>query len=159
MLQQALAPGLKAAGFRKTGANWHRYRQADVAVINLQGSQWGPSFYLNLGVYFLELGNKARPTEPHCHIRSRLEAHVPEFTRVHQLLDFGYELDLSARGKELATLLHTFGIPWLDQVATKAGAKEWCEKHLRSPFIAGILRKHLGLPLAPNKSLERTREG
>jgi hypothetical protein len=159
ILQQALAPGLKAAGFKKTSATWHRYHPAHIAVINLQGSQWGPSFYLNLGVYFVDLGDKPRPSEPECHIRSRLEAHVPDFTRVHQLLDFERKFELSARSQELASLLHKYGIPWLDRVATKAGAKEWCEKHPRSPFMADVLRTHLGLPSAPNKSLERTREG
>ena len=157
LLQQALAPGLKAGGFKKTSATWHRHSPAAIAVVNLQGSQWGPQFYLNLGVYFLELGDDQRPSEAECHIRSRLEAHVQDFARVHQLLDFERDIDMSARGEELAALLHNSGIPWLDRVATKAGAKEWCEKHPRSPFMAGVLRTHLGLQLAPNKSLERTR--
>lgn len=83
---------------------------------------------------------------------------MPNVVRVHQLLNFEHRLDISARGEELASLLHNFGIPWLDRVATKAGAREWCEMHPRSPFTAGILRSHLDLPLAPNKLFERTRE-
>ena len=158
LLQQALAPGLKAAGFKKTGATWHRFRPSDISVVNLQGSQWGPSFYLNLGVYFRELRGKSRPCEAECHIRSRLEGHVADSARVHQLLNFENKFEISTRGQELASLLHTYGLPWLDRVATNAGAKEWCERHPRSPFMAGVLRTYLGLPLAPNKSLERTRE-
>lgn len=158
LLQQALAPVLKAAGFKKTGATWHRHHPGEVAVVNLQGSQWGPQFYLNLGVYFRELGAKPRPCEAECHIRSRLEAHVPDYRRVHQLLDFEYEIDIEARGKELAGLIRDDGIPWLDQVATRDGARRWCEKHPRSPFMAGVLRQYLGLSQAPNKSFERSRE-
>jgi len=151
LLQKALAPTLKAAGFRQTGATWHRERSAVVAVLNLQGSQWGPQFYVNLGVYFRELGSKARPNEAECHIRSRLDAHVPDRARLFQLLDFEADIELNLRGTELVTLVVEGGIPWLDHVSTWAGAKDWCERHPRSPFMSGVLREHLGLPLAPNQ--------
>ena len=79
--------------------------------------------------------------------------------RVHQLLDFERDIDLASRGNELGNLMRIAGIPWLDSVATKEGAKQWCERHPRSPFMAGVLRQYLDLAVAPNKSLERTREG
>jgi hypothetical protein len=149
---------LKLAGFKKSGATWHRAGVSEIAVVNLQGSQWGPQFYVNLGVYFRELGTKAKPCEAECHIRSRLDAHVPDRTRLNQLLDFEANIPIEVRGRELEVLLKNGGLPWLELVATKQGAKEWCERHPRSPFAMGVLREHLGLRVAPNKSLERGRD-
>jgi hypothetical protein len=157
LLQQALAPMLKSVGFRRSGATWHRKNAACIAVVNLQGSQWGPQFYVNLGVYFTELGDKARPCEAECHIRSRLDAHVDDRSRLAQLLDFESNIELKARGRELEQALREGGLPWLNHVETWQGAKDWCERHPRSPFMSGVLREYLGLPRAPNQArlLER----
>jgi hypothetical protein len=157
LLQQALAPMLKVAEFKKTSSTWHRQRQAVIAVVNLQGSQWGPAFYVNLGVYFRELGGKDRPCEAECHIRSRLDGHVEDRARLAQLLDFEFNLDLHSRGVELSQTLKESGLRWLDYVETPQGAKEWCERHPKSPFMAGVLREYLGLPLAPNQARLRAR--
>ncbi|MBK9409254.1 MAG: DUF4304 domain-containing protein [Gemmatimonadetes bacterium] len=52
-LQHALTPALKAAGFQEGREQlWRRTNATTVGVLSLQGSQWGPSFYVNLGVYF-----------------------------------------------------------------------------------------------------------
>ena len=49
-LQQALAPALTQRGFKKSGATWRKASADSIEVLNLQGSRWGPSFSVNLGV-------------------------------------------------------------------------------------------------------------
>lgn len=71
LLQRAMAPCLKSAGFLKQGATWRRASPSTIAVLNLQGSQWGPAFYVNLGIYLRELGAEERPAERRCHVRLR----------------------------------------------------------------------------------------
>src|SRR5262245_38923985 len=101
-LQQALAPALKQRGFKKSGATWRKWSAEAIGVLNLQGSQWGPSFYINLGVYFRALGDRDQPTECHCHIRTRLGALVPDWRRLDALLDFEQPVldDIRARDLE-----------------------------------------------------------
>src|SRR5438093_235721 len=82
-LQQTLAPLLKAHGFTKEGPTWRKRFPESIAVFNIQGSQWGVSFYINLGIYFIALGQNERPLEYHCHVRARLDEVVPDRARCH----------------------------------------------------------------------------
>lgn len=69
---KSLAPFLKAVGFKKKRGSWHREQDDLIHVVNIQGSQWGADFYLNIGVYLKALGQESRPPEYRCHFRSRL---------------------------------------------------------------------------------------
>lgn len=69
---------LKARGFKKSGATWRLQQAGSIAVLNAQKSPWGGgTFYLNLGVYFPELGSEPAPTENKCHVQARLEIEDP----------------------------------------------------------------------------------
>jgi hypothetical protein len=71
----------KRAGFTKRSGSWYR-RQADtISVLNLQKSQYGPSYYVNLGVWLSPLGDSGSPPPHHCHVQTRLEALAPESER------------------------------------------------------------------------------
>lgn len=72
----ALASMLKPLHFKKRRATWHRRLTDTIQVINVQGSQWGPEYYLNVGTYLRALGAEVAPPEFHCHIRARI--HHPE---------------------------------------------------------------------------------
>ena len=69
---RCLAPLLKSGGFKKKAATWRRQHADGVHVVNVQGSQWGPEYYLNLGFYISALGNEHEPTEYRCHVRTRV---------------------------------------------------------------------------------------
>jgi len=143
-LQQALAPALKQRGFKKSGATWRRGSGDAIEVLNLQGSQWGPSFYVNLGVYFRALGDRDQPTEYQCHVRTRLDEIVPDRARLHALLDFEHPIPESDRARELETLVANHGVPWLDTVSTVEGAREYCNSQAaRSPWITKEARAFL----------------
>lgn len=67
-----LSPLLKSVGFKKTRTTWHRNSSDGVCVFNIQASQYGPEYYLNVGFYISALGNLEKPPEYKCHIRERL---------------------------------------------------------------------------------------
>jgi hypothetical protein len=90
VIAQAVTPPLKAAGFRKTGMNYHRRRGDTVQVVNVQVSHGSTGtekrFYVNVGIAFDALSGLAglpvleRPKEYECDergTRSRLELLVP----------------------------------------------------------------------------------
>jgi Domain of unknown function (DUF4304) len=134
LLQKALAIGLKASGFRKVGATWRKRFAEAVGVINLQGSQWGPSFYINLGVHFTEIGEKDEPLEYHCHIRSRLEELVSDPAALMKLLDFEKPLAIDVLSGELNAIVMGTAVPWLERVSNRDGALEYCRSE-KSPHI------------------------
>lgn len=145
-LQNALGGALKRRGFKKDGATWRRLDQNVISVINLQGSQWGPSFYVNLGVYFNALGGNGSPSEAHCHIRTRLEELVPNRSRLIELLDLEKPVPEDARSAELKSAVIEQALPWLERVSTLTGAREYCSRlSARSPWVTADARKYLAL--------------
>lgn len=142
-LQHALAPALKAAGFGKAGATWRRTNAATVGVLNLQGSQWGPSFYVNLGVYFRALGDRERPSEASCHIRIRLSELVPNRERFNSLLDFEKPMQENVRARELETLVIENAVPWLDALSTISGARQYFS--VQRPAAAWVTKEATAL--------------
>lgn len=75
---QAIAPLMKAQGFKKSNATWRRSDSESIAVLNVQKSPWGGGvYYVNLGVYFPDLGPLLAPTENKCHVQRRLDVETP----------------------------------------------------------------------------------
>lgn len=78
-LKLKLAPLLRAAGFTGSGSTFRRSGDGMIQVLNVQGSQWGGSCCVNLGVHLsfmpTVIGQPADPkkiTEPLCEFRRRL---------------------------------------------------------------------------------------
>jgi hypothetical protein len=115
-----LAPIFKAKEFRKTGATWHRDADRLVQVFNIQKSQWGDQFYLNVGIYLRDLGNESRPTEYRCHVRCRAEGLLGdgEFPDLRKCLDFDSSLDRDQRYARLQQIVAERVLPWLDENKT-----------------------------------------
>jgi hypothetical protein len=122
-LQRWIAPKLKVVGFRKTGATWRRTTEESVVLLNIQGSQWSRSFYINLGAYYRVLGDLDRPSEYQCHVRARLSQLVPDQRRLADLLDFERPMPDDERSTELIDVVVAVAIPWLESVATVSGGR------------------------------------
>jgi hypothetical protein len=120
-VESILKPALKSHGFRKKGGTWWRQLDNFIQIINIQGSQWSKRFYLNLGVYIKELGDKEWPAEYDCHVRVRLSS-ITESTLVNDLLN--YEEDLEGKKREeISEIVVKEGIPWLDRCSSIEGAR------------------------------------
>jgi len=117
---QALAQLLKPLGFKKTRSTWHRQTFDTIHTINVQGSQWGPEFYLNVGTYLRALGTELTPPENHCHIRARV--HPPDSAAAILVQEcqewfeqFGTVASLAAHSKSDSLPIATTGVArqWL----------------------------------------------
>ncbi|MBI4880973.1 MAG: DUF4304 domain-containing protein [Planctomycetes bacterium] len=139
-----LAPSLRLRGFKKSRATWRKEDDEAIAVLNVQGSQRGPSFYINLGVYFHLLGDRHQPTESHCHARTRLDVLVPDPHRLHALLDFEKSIQSEIRAADLEALVVARALPWLEAVSTIRGLLEYCgARSPRSLYLSKEARELL----------------
>jgi hypothetical protein len=71
-LESAMSEILKDENFQKKGNSWYMDGADSICVINLQKSDWGGQYYVNLGVSLKCLESSPFPKEHKCHIRSRL---------------------------------------------------------------------------------------
>lgn len=142
-LQKIVAGVLDGRGFIKKGQTWRKAYDNAIGVVNIQGSQWGRSFYVNFGVYFSALGGNPAPLEYHCHIRTRLEELTPARARLVELLDLESSVPDAVRSSEIESAIAN-AVPWLDRVATISGAREYCSAiKPTSPWVTPDARKYL----------------
>jgi hypothetical protein len=149
-LQSWFAPVFKAAGFKKTGATWHRKQPLLIHVFNIQDSQWSRSFYFNLGVYLKDLGGLDRPLEYHCHVRQRLldfMAGREGRRRFTELSDFEHHCAEEERRHALVATVTDHAIPWFDRVSEPGQFRQYLlQEHQHSILIWAPARVYLDLP-------------
>jgi hypothetical protein len=132
-LEQAIAGILKPLGYTKRAAAWHRDRNQVVSVLNLQKSQWGDDWYLNLGVYLKALGEESRPAEARCHVRCRA---ATLGTR---------EMPRDPTG--VAALVDEVVVPWIEALSTERGVSEFLASERASVcFVHRHVWEALGAP-------------
>lgn len=100
--------GKSRGGVKKSGS-WYFRGTDTVVVLNLQKSQYGPSYYMNVGLWFLGLGFSANPKPSHCHVQTRAELLVPDEKHAHleELLDLNVAIGDSQRHDELLAVLQS----------------------------------------------------
>ncbi len=108
---------LRPLGYAHKRTSWYNESSDSVAVINLQKSQWGGQFYVNLGVYFLTLGSDRFPAEHKCHLRLRLS---PLSDSRLSALDDALNLEQAhltdaERERILGEALTQVAVPWLQE--------------------------------------------
>ncbi|MBK1884536.1 DUF4304 domain-containing protein [Luteolibacter pohnpeiensis] len=145
---KAIAPTLKAHGFKKKDATWHRTCDGFIQTFNVQGSQWGKSFYLNLGIYITALGDETHPLEYRCHVRNRVDEVAVDRARYKQLLDFEISISSSERFKELNEIIESRAIPWLEEFSDNRRLMDLISGGQRlSFFVLKSVYDYYGVPL------------
>jgi len=121
---------LAPLGFRRRKETWYKTNPDTISVINLQKSQWGGQYYVNLAVYLRDLGNSTLPQESQSHIRVRLTAIVgSDAVSVEEALDLEREGLSAERRKELVTeALQAIAVPFL---ASRSDLPSLRELHAR----------------------------
>ena len=114
--KKAVHPLLKAHGFKKSSATWRKHQAESIAVFNIQKSQWGEGFYVNIGMYFGALGKDRVPTENKCHVQTRLEATDP-------------------------SKVVTMALRWFNRRATLRGARQLAESDSKKGLVFWGLRE------------------
>jgi hypothetical protein len=73
-LEEVFESVLAPAGFRRRKDTWYKTNEDTITLVNLQKSQYGGQYYVNLAVYLRDLGKATSPSEYQSHIRVRLTA-------------------------------------------------------------------------------------
>lgn len=76
--KKAIGVPLEKAGLQKRGQSWYLDGKDAIVVINLQKSDWGELYYINIGIWLKALGEASYPKENQCHLGFRAESLFPE---------------------------------------------------------------------------------
>ena len=137
-IKTAFDDALKEAGFHKKSGTWYLEKEEVILVANLQKSQWGQQYYINLAIWLKRLEKNKFPKENECHIRLRahsLSANDDEF--------FDIALDLEektltpeVRYEKIRSILSENVIPFLYRCGSVREIKEEFQKgHLSNAMI------------------------
>jgi len=110
-----------------------------IQAVELQKSEWGDQYYLNLGVYARELGQSRSPKVYQCHLNTRAEViDVSRQEEWRRLLDLEHPLGAQRRATKLLALLRDQVIPFMDSLGSQEG--------IRAAYLRGAL-SHAGVML------------
>lgn len=138
----------KESGCSKKAGSWYRRSAETIVVLNLQKSQYGLQYYVNVGLWLLGLDQVETPKERHCPIRTRLTRLVPLAieARLTTLLDLQSPIDDALRREELLALLHEHLLPLMEASAAldglRSGQGQWL---IKASLIEGDALRLLGL--------------
>jgi hypothetical protein len=135
-LERAITGALAEHDFRKRGDSWYRETAEAVTVVQLQKSEWGGQFYLNLAVCIRAIGCKPLPKEHECHVRVRITS-LDVDSNVSAALNLeDSSLDPRARHAVIDSALRTVAVPLLLKFATVRGVVEACRSGtLQGAFV------------------------
>ena len=121
-----------------------------MAVIELQKSEYGPQYYVNVALWLLPLSQSQFPKEETCHIRTRLGRLFPqEEKRLKEILDLEYPMDEATRETQFRGILENLLLPALAECSTVAGLKGGLGGGLlKSSLVNREAQKLLGLDVS-----------
>ena len=147
-LLEAFKPAFKERGFKKTGATWVCDGSEVFCVFNVQTSQWSELYYFNAGVYVKAVAPIERPTEPDCHLRTRLPQKEEEVKICAELADFeNQQVPVAQKIEGLQRIIVPAAFDWFfrhDSVEKLRSVLAARPKF--SPPATVALLRYLGLP-------------
>jgi len=139
-----MVPVLRETGFKVRTNTWHKQCQDTILVVNLQKSQWGPQYYINLAVWVKQLGDASTPKEYQCHIRQRA-TDLPDkrAKTLERALDLEDEsMSIEQREACIDELMRESAIPFLESLSTLEGIRSALEaQKLKGCFVNRQLKE------------------
>ncbi len=145
VIHEGLERFARGAGLEKKAGAWYRRGDEVVTVVDLQKSQYGAQYYVNLGFWLREFGGEPYPKGAGCHISVRLEVLAPEERkRIARLLDLVVEMPDEQRIDELVALLRERLLPLIERGSSVAGLRALLDEGaLEAAAIRGPARQAL----------------
>lgn len=147
-IKESFGTAIQAEGFKRMGGLWYRELPQTIVVTELQKSQYGDKYYVNLGVWIKEIGGPVFPKrESLCHIRCRLSNLVDE--SLDNAFDGNVPMEAEDRASRIRKAIVDFGIPWLYANSTVEGIGEQIAGgqlskamvHVRAKDLVGRVRR------------------
>lgn len=108
----------------KHSGSWYRVANEVTAVVNLQKSQYGPSYYINVGFWISAVEPARFPRSEQCHVSFRIERLMgDDADRVARLLNLDTPVD-EDRSDGIRTVLTDRLAPVLIAAQTLLGLRD-----------------------------------
>ena len=121
---------MRANGFIKKSMSWYHDESRIISLVNLQKSNYGNLYYVNLCTYFKALENQAltNPNVVDCHIFTRMDG----VNNNHKDFDYLFNLDecelsLEEFKKQMRMCVQHNILPQLELLKTKEGIMNICK--------------------------------
>lgn len=114
-----------SVNFRRKGDTWYSESNDFHILINLQKSNWGKQFYLNLGVSIKGKPDGSLPQEKDCNLRVRLSELFLDQKYFDQIMDFeNDQISITIRKETIENAIANIAIPFLESINTISSMKE-----------------------------------
>lgn len=111
---------LSKNGFKKKKSRWYSQSELGIVVFDLQKSQWGNQYYINLCSAPLEIETEGlpTPTETQCPFSARLESAYPELeTKLKKILNLeDISIEDKDRSVSIRGLINDYALPFLRKI-------------------------------------------
>lgn len=78
VFKKAIADPFERVAYVKRGHSWYLDGEDSVIVVNLQKSDFGEEYFMNIGIWIKTLGQALFPKQNQCHLSCRVERLFPE---------------------------------------------------------------------------------
>jgi hypothetical protein len=139
---------LRAAGFEKKASTWYSANSLGVLLFNLQRSQWGNQYYINLASAPIEILTEELPKPKHhnCPVGMRLEDPYPHLEKkLKSALDLeDVSINDTDRSASLRELVNDYAVPFLRRMDGLANIKQSiADGTYPKPFLTRMLQDAL----------------
>ncbi len=147
VIKETFACSMKAGGFKKKGDSWYRHSDGVILVTNLQKSNFGEQYYVNLAVWLTDVAEAQQPKEHHCHVRVRATSLDADNER--RWNDEVFNLDYtdiadSERASAIRQFLDSTAIPFLMKMGSLPQLQTlYKDGHLQGAAILARVLPHL----------------
>lgn len=145
-VQGLLDESLGTLGFKRKGALWTRTANDVYQSVEMQKSQFGEQFYINLGIWLTALGSPQSLRDRDMHIRLRADSLFDPVARERWVrgLDFEQDLALDSRKRELSAMIKEVVVQHLIAWDSLASLREAIESgDLSDAFVQAAARTAL----------------
>jgi len=151
VIQQTFDAFATSAGMLKHSGTWYRSTDNVIQAVNLQKSQYGPSYYINIGWWLRSLGDVKFPKDDEWHIGIRLESLLAlRAEEVNSLLDLDSEISDAERSQRLRDLLEADLRPAVDRTTSVDGLRALRrEGKLKAAAVRGPAIAIIDKPMTP----------
>lgn len=150
-LEVCLDENLKASGFRKKGPTWYRMNKDVLLIVDLQKSQYGGQYYMNLAFVppGLDVEGMPTPKEHKCPIRIRATTAFPRNKNaINSMLDLEQDAREETRRIALSDILVSSVLPLMERVSALIGlVTELKEGVLQDAMVTIDAQRLLGIKI------------
>ncbi len=146
MMKKEISRGLRAAGFERKGASdWYLHGPESLAVVNLQKYRFSDIWFVNIGIWIKDLGDKCYPKFSECHLNIRAPSLWPdqrvEFEELFDLNEERFPDDKWAEQQEI--FARDYLAPMCMELMDTATLRERIELLKRTGLFMGVAIKWL----------------